>query len=900
MHDLRALCSRGVLILALVLLAGSFFLISPRSGRTYPGAIPWSDVSVLHPLTELMALGGAFATARGVEIKDFTFHIAAAAGLLLLGIRQFAAPTAGPRSTAARVAAYAQVFLALWVLVSLLSSLWAGAPALARGGAALYALSVGWAVALAQTFERRDLAKLLGGVVAISALGAALCVWYYYERNPHHRPGFPLGNPSLLAAVLMPGVLSAVCILGAAGAESWRARGLVGTWPALGAVTALVPLTWCLVLTNSRGALLALAFGLGVIVVFQVARWLRWVLATVCTLGVLSTGMWLFYTSHLDVTMARGAAMRFRVYAWRYAAAFWQEQPLQGHGVGAYPRLAGQLAVRDRALDPAAFMAELVEHAHNELFEVLAEIGLVGGVTYVAGFLATAAAAVMLLRTVRPGPQRWLVLALVASVAALLADTMVGVAMRLPGGAAVFFTMLGVFWGVCRTTTAAGESDAGRTARKGTAARPVAIGTALVCVAASIGAGWLAVRNWQGVLWEEAGMTAFEKRDYGDALAEFNRAAPRLLDPVRKVIVRESTLDCHLRLAREAFADWRDCRRSATTQPGDHLEAAPPTAQPCEEPRQLASRFARATFAVASHLRRVIPSLTQCDATAARAARWLALLHADSDPAAARHWQQWSELAWRRQRTRTPFDVETLLALREHPGTIADHVALLRDALRFGDAQGPWLESLERLAREERFEATLAAFVAAVGPITPQTDLDSLIASMAPETCRLAAAWHMLRGRPAQAAELAARAARLYEPMRSRFPIQQSVALAEEAYYTFRGCPETPQRAIALTEEAIARLPRIQAQKYEAQARPFRMRLTQYLLVAGQTDAALRTLRQALGEFGHSADLVSQFLQRLVSDAARDGVPPDIIEHMKAALCPEFSVFCKTDEDGSS
>jgi hypothetical protein len=165
---------------------------------------------------------------------------------------------------------------------------------------------------------------------------------------------------------------------------------------------------------------------------------------------------------------------------------------------------------------------------------------------------------------------------------------------------------------------------------------------------------------------------------------------------------------------------------------------------------------------------------------------------------------------------------------------------------------------------------------------------------MAPETYRLAAAWRLLQGEPAQAAEFAAQAARLYEPMRSRFPVQQSMALAEQAYYTFLASPAAPQRAIALAQEAIDRLPAIQQQKYDAQAKPLRMRLTQYLLVAGETEAALRTLRRALGEYGQDPDWMSQYLRQIVSDAARDGVPADVIERILAALCPEFPAFCET------
>ncbi|MCK4340876.1 MAG: hypothetical protein KAY37_04045, partial [Phycisphaerae bacterium] len=196
-----------------MLLAATFFLISPVPGKTYPGQIPWRDISVLRPLTELMSLNGLVATERGVEIKDFAFHLAAALGLALLGVSQFAKPALRGHSRAAKTASYAQILLAGWVLLSLLSSLWSGAPNYSGGQAALYALCIGWAVALSQTLARRDLPRLLYGVLIITALGAALCVWYYYERNPHHRPGFPLGNATVLAPAILPGVLIAGAVL---------------------------------------------------------------------------------------------------------------------------------------------------------------------------------------------------------------------------------------------------------------------------------------------------------------------------------------------------------------------------------------------------------------------------------------------------------------------------------------------------------------------------------------------------------------------------------------------------------------------------------------------------------------------------------------------------------------
>ncbi len=875
----------------MLLLAATFFLISPSPGQTYPGAIPWRDLSILRPLTELMSLNGLLATVRGVEIKDFALHIAAALGLVLLALAVLVTPhRAEDRSAApvaARVAGFAQVFLAGWVLLSLASSLWSGEPDFARGQALLYALNLAWAVALAHTLRRLDLPRLLAGVVAISATGAVLCIWYYYERNPNHRPGFPVGNPTVLAAVILPAVVISLCAIGAAVSESVRSRRLMGAGSAVAAVIALVPLIWCLALTQSRGASLALLVGFAAVVVLLVGRRLRWVLAGAFVTGILIAGATLYYTSHLDVTMARGAAMRFRVYAWRYAATLWGSRPFEGHGAGAYPRLAGQLAAPDRALDPAAFMGELVEHAHNELFEVLSEIGLVGGVTWVAGLLATFVAGALLIRRHLRDRERWYALGIFGGLAALCADAMAGVATRLPGGAAVTWTLMGVLWAICGSDAApepgpqpATDADA-RSARR---ARCLNGLRAALCLAAAAGAGWLGVRNWAGVLAEQNASAALGRNDYAAALDNLLRAEPRLLDPVRKVI------------ARDRAARWRFAAAYVALGAAEQTPATAPT----PETRERAIQMLKGAYAAALDLRRTVPALERTDALAARTAASLANAYRERDPNQAGYWWQEAGLAWRRQQLRTPFDVETLLSLRQYPGLLTTHVALLRDALRFADAQGPWLQSLAELGRVPAFESVLAQFVAAAGPITPETDLDALILSMAPEAYRLAAAWAALQGQFGTAAAHAARAAELYWPMRPRFPKLYSVARAEQAEYAFRGTPEDAGPAIALLRTAIDALPKIQTQQYDEMVGPFRFALARYLLAGGEIPEALAIVRLALGERGDEPEIVEQALQKLLHDDAADGVSAERIGRIARALCPQFPSFCAPASNAAS
>ncbi|HPM23693.1 MAG TPA: O-antigen ligase family protein [Phycisphaerae bacterium] len=869
-------CSRTALLLAWLLLAGTFFLLSPPPGQTYPGAIPWSPHSLLHRLTEWMSLNGRLATVRGVEVKDLVFHLAAALGMLLLAACTLLTRAAvGPLRSGP--AGSAQLLLAGWVLLSLLSSLWAGDAAIARGQALLYALHLCWAVSLAGTLQRRHLPGLLHGLTAISALGAVLCIWYVHERNPAHRPGFPIGNPNVLAAVLLPGVLIAVATGVSAVLEFVRERRRGALGRAAWAGVMLVPLIWCQVLTGARGALLGLAAGLVVIGLFQVGRRPRWALSLVFVLGVMGAGTWWFHSSHLDVTMARGATVRFRIYAWRYASELWNASSwarMAGQGAGSYPRLAGVYAVRDRALDPAAFMGEIVEHAHNEVLEVLTEIGLLGGVTYVGGFVASLFAASALLRASTPGRERWLHLALTGSIAALMADALTGVSLRLPGAAPILFTLLGALWAVAGPLTPRGAGAASHAA--GTPAKHSWVLAALVCLAASGAAGWAGLRNWSGVVAEQAASVAELRQDYAAAEAAIRVAESRLLDPVRVTAARKAALEYRVGMAREAMRAF-----IAEPSPATAAKAAP---------------LAEAAYGEALELTQVTPALEQTDATAARCAEWLAVVNGQAAPQAAAEWAERARRAWLRQRERTPFDVDTLLALTRYPAGLDAHVGLLRDALRFMDtlpfvaesrrgAQQFWTHVLRQLGSQPGFEVVLSQFVAAAGPITPETDIEAIIASRAGETQRLAAAWLALRGDLAGAAERAARAAELYAPLRPRFPTLQSVALAEQADYLLRGGAARAEEAARLVDEAIRRLPVIQEQKYEELVGPFQRQLAFSRLAAGQLEEGLQAI-------GATPESTADALERLLAEATARGSPAEVLDCVRATLCPRFPVLC--------
>ncbi len=867
-----------MLILALLLVAGTFFLISPPPGKTYPGALPWQEGSVLHAVTDWMSLNSTAASVRGVEIKDFAFHLATAAGLVLMGVCAIRRRAAWGNVQLGSVGS-AQLLLAGWVILSLASSMWASDADMARRQGLTYALSLAWAVSVATTLERRHIASVLYGLLVIAAGGGALCIWYYHVRNPFHRPGFPIGNPLPLGAAMVPGILIAGALLVEAFLRWSHAGRLWVRWAAVAGVTVLllVPLIWCLALTDSRGAQVALGVGLTVTVLFHLGRRLRWAILGLLVLALVVAGGWWLSVSRLDVAMARGDTIRTRLYAWRYATELWGESSrtqMLGKGAAAYPRLAGALGLRDRAFDPAAFPAELVEHAHNELFEILTEIGLFGGVTYVGGFVATFLAAGALRRRLA-ARERWLGAALTGCVAALLADALTGVDLRLPGVPALCFTLLGTLWALCRSTLPDVRAELQRPRLPG------AVLFGLVSLAAGIGAGWLAVNNWSGVTAEQKAQAAYEHGDYDAALENIVVAQVRLLDPVRVLVAHEVALDCRYALAQRA------CRAFLTQT----------TTTPSAAKWERAVRLASETYTEAGELALAAPALLRTDKIAARSAEWLVEMLRRVDPARAVGWMRLAGQAWRRQKERTPADVDTLLSLLNYSPATPSRITLLRDALRALDtlpfedetrrwAHRRWLDVLTRVAQEPGFEPLLARFVNAAGPITPETDLDAIIASLAPETFRLAAAWHALRGEYDTAVAQSGRAAELYRPLRARFPGLESVALAEQAAYVLKA--DDADRAVEVLGQAIAALPGIQAQKYAEMAAPYRRQLCFSLLTLGRTDEALAVLEKTLGPSAGRPEAMEQAAEKLLAAATAAGFAPELVDRVRVELCAPF------------
>jgi putative inorganic carbon (hco3(-)) transporter len=172
-------------------------------------------------------------------------------------------------------------------------------------------------------------------------------------------------NPNDLARIIAVGMI--LCLYGFRDRQSPIPRYL---W--------LVPfggLGYAIVLTFSRGGLLALLAGLAVL------AWHRLGARRAIAIGLLFVPVMLAAKGRqTDVSLDKGTGNE-RVHLWRDGLDALRETPVLGVGPGTYPQLTGGLL------------------AHNSFVQAYTEIGFVGGTFFLGAF----AAAVLSVRRVRPG-----------------------------------------------------------------------------------------------------------------------------------------------------------------------------------------------------------------------------------------------------------------------------------------------------------------------------------------------------------------------------------------------------------------------------------------------------------------------------------------------------------------
>jgi tetratricopeptide (TPR) repeat protein len=291
--------------------------------------------------------------------------------------------------------------------LSILTSANRGATVIAFAGLASYT-AVLWLCA--DSASRGGAGRVLGALLlgALIAGGMGLQEWGLHARSGDTgwRAVGPFTNQNFFAGYLVPPLLVAFG-LSFRVPEAFR----TSTWMlALGILTAA--LTGAVMVSGSRGGLVALGAGLAALAVLGIARgplrsresWGRLAVLLV-VLGIVVTALFGAVRNRLAVMTGTGSlppelcqqasqsqagqSAAFRKKTWQASAAMGLKRPLLGWGAGSF----------DTAFAPHA-IADYTRHAHSNYLQLLAELGLPGALVWVA---LLGCAVVPLLK----GPKDW-------------------------------------------------------------------------------------------------------------------------------------------------------------------------------------------------------------------------------------------------------------------------------------------------------------------------------------------------------------------------------------------------------------------------------------------------------------------------------------------------------------
>jgi O-antigen ligase len=227
----------------------------------------------------------------------------------------------------------------------------------------------------------RTFAAMEAEILADETLGGALREGMLNAVR-ERRAAATLGAPNVFATLMALALPMALARLVAAGG-AWRAR------IAHAAILAVVGAA--LVMSGSRGGLVAALVGGGVVVALRLAAAVRGPLRLVLAGGmamvlvaVVGVLVWVFSLDAENSRWLGGSGLGQRVLYWQTAIAAWRTHPLLGGGTGAFEVLYPLYR------QPGA---NETRHAHSWFFQMLADGGIVMLVVYTAA-LTTAGWAV--------------------------------------------------------------------------------------------------------------------------------------------------------------------------------------------------------------------------------------------------------------------------------------------------------------------------------------------------------------------------------------------------------------------------------------------------------------------------------------------------------------------------
>jgi O-antigen ligase len=292
--------------------------------------------------------------------------------------------------------AWTAIFLVAWAVAS---SLWAEDSHLALGSAFRLALGVVFAfVVYAAVREPRHVRWLIAALI-VGAILASLAGALQLSAGglDSERLGGGVGDPNALASVLVPGIALATFLF-----FSGRSG-----WAKVAIAISLIAMGFALLLTGSRGGLVAFAVSVPVAVMCAgiVRRRMIVALVAVLTLGI---GYYSYVASpaaaeRVTSFSADGGAGRLDL--WTVAGSVVEDRPFFGVGAGNFPAVEAVYVTETQNLPNAeVVVGKLV--VHNTYLELLAELGPLGLLAFATIAGAALVATIKAIRLARASDER--------------------------------------------------------------------------------------------------------------------------------------------------------------------------------------------------------------------------------------------------------------------------------------------------------------------------------------------------------------------------------------------------------------------------------------------------------------------------------------------------------------